>query len=465
MQYRHRSPPLSRTGFSPTESRAVASLASLYMVRMLGLFMVLPVLALYTKELGNATPLLIGVALGIYGLSQACLQLPLGMLSDRIGRKPVILGGLVVFLLGSLLAAAADDIYGIIAGRALQGAGAIASTLMALLGDLTREQNRTKAMASVGASIGVSFALALVIGPWISAWAGLSGLFLVTAVLAGVGLFLTLYVVPTPLTVKHHAVSTPTPALLGEILRNRQLLRLDAGVFTLHFVMTASFVAVPFVLQDSLHIAHESHGTVYLALLAGSFLGMVPFMVIAERRRRVKPFFLGAVALITLALAQLPWAQHSLPATMAFLFLYFLAFNFLEASLPSLVSRATRRDNRGTATGVYSTFQFLGAFCGGSGGGWAMQHYGLAGVFWLCSALAAGWFLVAVGMQGPQYLRSITLTVSGDAGSIQQLSEDLHRLPGVRDVLIVAGESIAYLQVDENQFDDNHLNGLPVRPA
>lgn len=453
---------MSRTGFSATETRAVVSLASLYMARMLGLFMLLPVLALYTRDMPGTTPVLVGLALGIYGLSQAALQLPLGVLSDRFGRKPVILGGLAMFLLGSLVAAFADSIHGIILGRALQGCGAIASTLMALLGDVTREQNRSKAMAAIGVSIGLSFALSLVMGPPIAAWAGLKGLFLVIALLAGLGMLLTIYVVPAPVDAPHlRPRSKPLPGLLLGALADRQLLRLDAGVFVMHFIMTAIFLAVPAVLADTLGIPRETHGRIYGVLLGTSFLVMAPLLVVAERRRHVKAFFIVAVALIGLSLATLSNVGASRYAVFVPLWLFFLAFNFLEATLPSLLTRSTRRENRGTASGVYSSFQFLGAFCGGSIGGWTLQHAGVPGVFVLCAALAAAWILWSFGMRGPEYLRSITLSVDDDA-LLAALAERLDGLPGVREVLVVAGESIAYIQVDDH-FDEARLAGLPVR--
>jgi len=466
---------LSTTGFSATESRAIGSLAVLYLVRMLGLFMLLPVMSVYARDFPQASPFLIGLALGIYGLAQACLQLPLGMLSDRVGRKPVVIGSQLVFLVGSLVAAFAGTIWGIILGRALQGAGAVASTLMALLADVTREQNRSKAMASVGASIGVSFALSLVLGPIVTSWAGLKGLFLTIAVLAAVGLVLAMWVVPYPVATVRGGSAAPSRKVLREVIRDPQLLRLDAGVLVLHFILTASFIAVPRVLADDLGIPRESHGVVYGWLLGGSFVAMIPMLVLAERRRKVRGVFLLVVGLIAAAMALLTaWtaaaAGASLPggwhpgAVAAFtgLGMYFLAINYLEAALPSLMSRSTRPDNRGTASGVYSTCQFLGAFMGGAGGGFALQYGGLSAVFGTCAVLATGWLVFAFGMSGPQYLRSVTVSLLPEGPSAEEMSASLKALAGVREVLLVSGESLAHLQVD-GQFDDTHLLGLPVR--
>ena len=467
---------MGSTGFSPTETRAIGSLATLYLVRMLGLFMLLPVMSVYARDFPQASPFLIGLALGVYGLAQACLQLPLGMLSDRVGRRPVVIGSQLVFLVGSLVAAFAGTIWGIILGRALQGAGAVASTLMALLADVTREENRSKAMASVGASIGVSFALSLVLGPIVTGWAGLQGLFLSISVLAAVGLFLAIWVVPYPVGADRRATG-PSRRLLGQVIRDPQLLRLDAGVLVLHFILTASFIAVPRVLADDLGIPRESHGVIYGWLLGGSFVAMIPMLVFAERKRKVRAVFLLVVALIVAAMALLAaWtaaaAGMSLPGgwhpgvVTAFvgLGMYFLAINYLEAALPSLMSRSTRPDNRGTASGVYSTCQFLGAFMGGAGGGFALQHGGLSAVFGVCAVLSAGWLLFAFGMSGPQYLRSVTLSLLPDGPSAEELSASLKSVAGVREVMVVAGESLAYLQVDA-QFDDKHLDDLPVRPV
>jgi len=455
---------LSKAGFNQVESRAVISLSSLYLVRMLGLFMALPVLSLYADDYRQSTPFLIGVAIGIYGLSQAFLQLPLGLLSDRIGRRPVIIGGLLMLTAGSVVAATADSIYGLIAGRFMQGAGAIASAMMALLADLTRESNRTKAMAAVGASIGLSFMLSLVIGPWLTDNTGISGLFMFTAALAVIGLLIALFVVPVPVDDAEPHGRAPVLSLVGEVLRDPRLVRLDIGVFALHLIITALFVVVPLILLERLGIARQQHGWVYLGLLGLSFVGMIPMLVLAERRRIVKPVFVSAIALTAVALLALSSVTQNLYGFLACLFVFFVGFNYLEASLPSLVSRAASRASRGTASGVYSSAQFLGAFCGGAGGGYVYQEFGVQAVFVACGLIAIAWTIVALAMPGPVYLRTITLMLD-DPQSSGNMSQRLRALPGVCDVLIIAGAAEATLQVDDHSFDDAVLDDLPVQVA
>ncbi len=381
------------------ERRTVSSLALLYSFRMLGLFMVLPLLSLYAGDLVGASPALIGLALGIYGLSQALLQIPFGWLSDRIGRKPVIIGGLLIFALGSLIAATSDSIEGVVLGRALQGAGAIAGTLMALLADLTRDEQRTKAMAVVGISIGASFAVALVAGPLVAAAGGLSAVFYLTAVLAAAGIALVLLRVPTPIrSLARREDTSAMPGLLGRSFRNAALARLNFGVFVLHFVLMACFLVVPQLLEATAGIAREQHWQVYLVALIASVIAMALLMRVAERGGRPQQMFMTGIVLLLVAFIMLGFASGTITIYLA-LWLFFTGFNYLEATLPSLVSKTVFAGGRGTALGLYSSCQFLGAFAGGAGGGWLLQNTSTSVLFLSCAGLALLWLCIAAPMR------------------------------------------------------------------
>ncbi len=442
----------------PSERRAITGLASLYATRMLGLFMVLPVLALYADDLTGATPLLVGLALGVYGLTQALLQIPFGALSDRIGRKPVIAFGLVLFMIGSVVAANAESMGGVILGRCLQGSGAVAAAIMALLADQTREQVRTAAMATIGLSIGVAFALAMVLGPWLAAGFGLSAVFWFTAVLAVLGLaVLWKLVPPAPRRLQHRDVGIERSQLAATLGRH-ELLRLDLSIFALHLILMAIFVAVPFRLVEA-GIAVERHGLTYLGVMLLAFAGMVPLVILAEKRRQMKAMCLSAIAAIALSLGGLAGLDGSLWGLLGWLLLFFIAFNLLEATLPSMLSKLAPAGAKGTAMGVYSTSQFLGAFLGGVLGGFLAQQWGLAAVFVGCGLLGVVWLALMAGMTPPPHLASevVALDDEHQGAALASLAARFAEVVGVEDVLVVAEDRLAYLKVDRRRLDEEAL--------
>jgi MFS family permease len=451
------------TGLLPAERRAVFSLAGIYALRMMGLFMILPVFALYAETLEGYQPALIGVAIGIYGLTQALLQIPFGIASDRFGRKRVITLGLVIFALGSVVAASADSMAGVILGRALQGAGAIAAAVMALTADLTREEKRLAAMAFIGITIGISFAVSLIAGPLLNQWIGVDGIFWLTAVLAVGAIVVLNVVVPTPVRSRLHRDAMTVPAQITQVLRDGQLLRLDAGIFILHMILTATFVAMPLALRDQAGLAAEHHWYVYLPVMLLGMALMVPFVVVAEKKRRMKPVFGAAVVLLGIAEAAFFGFYQSLPALILGLFIFFTAFNVLEATLPSLVAKTVSPDSKGTAMGVYSTAQFLGAFAGGVSGGWMYSTFGMPGVFGLGVALAATWFVLVSGMQNPRYLSSHLLRVGRVSEErARALVGELTLVAGVAEAVVIPEDGMAYLKVDLQALDREALRAFSV---
>jgi len=382
---------------SRDEKRAGASLASIFALRMLGLFLILPVFAEHARHIpGGENLTLVGLAMGAYGLTQALFQIPYGMASDRWGRKPVIIVGLLLFALGSAVAALAPDMLWTIIGRVIQGAGAISAAVTALAADLTRDQHRTKVMAMIGSSIGVVFAVSLVAAPLLYSVVGMAGIFWLTAILALAAIGLVTNVVPTP-PPPHPGPKVP----FSEVLLNGQLMRLNFGIFTLHLCQMAMFVAVPGLLIKSGDLALASHWKVYLPVVLVSFTLMVPAIIIAEKRQKMKPIFLMAVALLVLTQAVLGLGRESFVALVAGLLIFFTAFNILEASLPSLISRVAPPRAKGAALGVYNTTQAIGLFLGGALGGWLSQNIGSGAVFIACGGLALTWLAIAAGMQPP----------------------------------------------------------------
>ncbi|WPO46907.1 MFS transporter [Pseudomonas sp. S1Bt23] len=449
---------------SGAETRAASGLALVFAFRMLGMFMVLPVLATYGMDLAGATPALIGLAIGAYGLTQAIFQIPFGIISDRIGRRPVIYLGLIVFALGSVLAANADSIWGVIAGRILQGAGAISAAVMALLSDLTREQHRTKAMAMIGMTIGLSFAVAMVAGPLLTRAFGLPGLFFATGGMALLGIFIVAFMVPHSTGPLQHRESGVARQALLPTLKHPDLLRLDLGIFVLHAMLMSSFVALPLALVEKAGLPKEQHWWVYLTALLISFFAMIPFIIYGEKKRKMKRVLLGAVS--TLLLTELFFWEFgdSLQALVIGTVVFFTAFNLMEASLPSLISKVSPAGGKGTAMGVYSTSQFLGSALGGILGGWLFQHGGLSVVFLGCAGLAALWLAFAVTMREPPYVTSLRLPLSPEAIREAGLVERLKAVVGVTDAVMVAEEAAIYIKLDTELLDRATLEQL-VNPA
>jgi predicted MFS family arabinose efflux permease len=382
------------------ERRSVLVLSIIMALRMLGLFMVLPLFALYASTLPDATPWLIGLSMGIYGLTQALLQIPFGALSDKIGRKKIIAMGLLIFMAGSIVAAMSHTIWGVFIGRALQGAGAVGGTLLALIADLTREEQRTKAMAVAGMTIGFSFMLSIILGPLFASWIQVNGIFWLAALFSFIALCLLIALIPEP----ERIIKTEDLAQnFFSLLKHQELMRLNAGIFILHAVFTASFVVIPIALQNMAHLNGNQQWFLYLPVLMLAFLISVPCLLIAEKWQRVKPFFLGGIILLALAELLLWFFASNLLLSALSLLLFFTAFSLLEAFLPSLVSRTAPAARKGTALGIYSFSQFFGIFIGGACGGWLYGSFGLTQVNLFCALLTIIWLGIAFRMKNPQY--------------------------------------------------------------
>ncbi|QTR49545.1 MFS transporter [Candidatus Thiothrix anitrata] len=443
------------------EWRVTASLAAIYAVRMLGLFMILPVFALYAETLPDSTPWLAGLAIGIYGLTQAIFQIPLGILSDKIGRKPVIVGGLLVFALGSVVAALAHSMWVIVLGRAIQGMGAVAAPTMALAADLIREEHRVRTMGIIGLTIGVSFMLGMIIGPLVNQFGGVPSIFWLTLLLALSGIALVVFAIPNPARTLQHRDAGIMKDYLGKALANVALLRMNVGVFILHLVMTANFLVLPTIFEQELGLPSSEHWKVYLPVFLGSFLLSIPLIIMAEKQHKIRPLLLMATVL--LIVAELAMAAGHANATWLFVafLLFFIGFNFLEAVQPSLVAKYSAVNIKGTAMGIFSSSQFLGIFAGGTLGGMVNHAWGVTGVFLLSAAIALVWLLVALKLPSPTFytMRIVKLDPLLFVDK-QRLHDELLAVPGVKEVAVAADECIAYLKVDKASLDQSALDAF-----
>lgn len=443
-----------------TEKQAAFSLALVYAFRMLGLFMILPVFSLYATDFNDAEPVLIGLAIGIYGLTQGIFQLPFGFMSDRVGRKRMIILGLLLFCAGSVVAALAESIHQIIIGRALQGMGAIAAVVMALAADLTREEVRIRIMAVIGMSIGLAFMVSMVIGPVLAASYGIQGIFWITAVLALLSLAIIIFVTPNPERLVFHRDAQVSIPDIGRVLGKTELLRLDLGVFMLHLILAATFVLFPLVMRDGLGIPLEQHWQTYLPVFALSIVLMLPMIVTAEKKRKLKTMFLLGIASVVAAELLLFIGSQYWMVFVA-LVIFFAGFNFLEATLPSMVAKIAPVDLKGTAMGLYSTGQFIGAFIGGVLGGYLLSQDDLKKGFLVLGFLGLLWLAVAVFMRNPEAVSSrIVSLVDLDESALEKFRDDALSLPGVKEISVYIEDRIAYLKIDKRAFSDKDLDEL-----
>ncbi|MGO2074304.1 MAG: MFS transporter [Pseudoalteromonas sp.] len=444
---------MTASSLNSREKRAAVTLASVFAFRMLGLFMLMPVLAIYGQELDGFSPLWIGIAIGAYGLTQAVLQIPMGWLSDKIGRKKVIVGGLIVFALGSVIAAMAESMQVLTLGRALQGMGAIASALLAFASDLSRDEQRPKVMAVIGMSIGMSFAAAMLLGPMVAASWGVSGVFWLTSILAVVGIFIVLLLVPKAINKAPKGDTLATMADIKKLIKHPQLARLDIGILLLHLSLTTIFVALPGqLISDGLIADHHWH--LYIPVLVLAFVLMVPIMIIAIRKEKEKQAFLGSIALLMVSLLAMAIWVDSIIGLGICMLLYFVAFNFLEATMPALVSRLAPASQKGSAMGVYSSSQFFGAFLGGILGGYVAQVMSAQAVFAAAALVGLIWLILAWKMQVPPKSKIISLmTQLSSEQQAQTLASRLVALPGVLEATVVRDENRSYLKINDKEFD------------
>lgn len=449
----------TKTQMTAAEWRASASMAGVYALRMLGMFLVLPVLALHAHAMSQDMHM-VGLTMAMYGLTQAILQLPLGMLSDKWGRKKVIYLGMGVFALGSFMAAFATSVEVLIVARAIQGAGAVSAAVTALLADLTRDEVRTRAMSLIGLSIGLTFAVSLVLSPILTRFIGVNGLFFLMGLLSLGSLALVRWLTPTPEQTRFHEDAQMQSARLFEVWKNSSLLRLNYGIFALQAGLMAIFTTLPFALYE-LGWQKLEHWKVYLPAVVLGLVLMVPAIIVGETRNRLKPVFVLGIALVLLAQAALMLSIHSVLAISVCLMVYFVGFNILEASLPSMVSKIAPSDLKGTAMGVYNTMQSLGVFAGGIIGGKMYALGGFYGVFGFCCLIVLIWLVLAINSPAPRPVKNIMFSVPEDyRARLNELSGSLKSVSGVETVSFSADGQTVFIKALQQGFDEEKIQQI-----
>jgi MFS family permease len=442
-------------------SKTVFPIAALFSFRMLGLFLLIPVFTVYATELKGATSALMGLALGCYGLSQGILQMPFGFLSDKFGRKPIITLGLILFTIGSLIGAFTDSIYGMILARIIQGTGAVGSVLIALLADLTPDEDRTKAMAVIGMTIGISFSLAMVISPALTQHFGLSGIFYLTAGLAFVGLIILHCTIPTPVKERFHGDSEPNPTLFKLVLTDSQLVRLNLGIFCQHFILTSTFFVIPLILNQQIQTGYlDKPWHFYLSIMVLAFITMVPFIIYGEKKKQIKVVFLASILCTAIAQSLLIFTHSRWLGLWLFMFLYFVAFNILEALLPSQISKQAPPNSKGTAMGVYSTSQFLGIFVGGAASGFLYQWNSNEGIFLINTLLSLFWFFSSLSMKTNSSSINLIVPYQYKHDDEHLLVSQLLQLSGVSEVLLAKEEEVIYLRLNKDLYHQGSVESL-----
>lgn len=433
------------------ERRSTFALSSIFALRMLGLFMIIPVFSVAGQQYTHATPMLIGLAVGVYGLTQAILQIPFSLIADRYSRKPLIVIGLLMFALGGAVAAMSESIYGVIIGRAIAGGGAVSAVVMALLADVTREEQRSKAMAMMGMSIGLSFVVAFSLGPWLTSLVGISGLFWVTTIMGLVAISMLTLV---PKVTRHHKnFQQGYLSQLKQVLKMGDLNRLHVSVFSLHLLLTAMFIYMPSQLIDMADLPLASHGWVYLPLLLVSLFVAFPSIILAEKYRKMRGIFLTAIGGIILGLLVLIFGFESKYILLLGLALFFIAFNVMEALLPSWLSKSAPIQSKATAMGVNASSQFLGAFVGGLLGGQLLLLNNTALGWGILSAIAILWLLISFGLKQPRYLSSLVFRLP-EGKAAQEWSQSLLAIRGIEEVVVMAEQNVAYVKVEKKLLDD-----------